>query len=259
MSFMQKRVGNEKDFGSDLRELRELRGWSKEELEHATKIHISIITALEENRFSDLADPYYAEIHVRMLVKALDGRVPFFVGKYRQAWQEINESNLPVSKLTLKKRIKHSDLMVISRYLSLLIIIPLVVLLGGYVYSQAKSLSAAPYLNIDTPQNHQTTDKAYTIINGKTDPTATIFVNGRNAIVEPDGTFSMSFDLPRGMTELNIVAKRRYGGEASVKRYITYSPPSGPPNPIPTMPNILDSTTSTTTTLDIATSTARLY
>jgi len=252
---MQKSVGNEQDFGSDLRELRELRGWTKEELEQATKIHISIINALEENRFSDLADPFYAEIHIRMLVKALDGRVPFFVGKYRQSWQEVNDKKNQANKLTLKKRIKQTDLIVISRYLSLFIIAPLIFLLAWYVYSQAKSLSAPPVLEVTSPPNHQVTDQAYALINGKTNPSASISVNGRNAIVEPDGSFSLSFDLPRGMTELKIVAKRRYGGETSLIRYITYSPPSGPPSPLPQVPSLLDAVTSTTSTIDNVTTT----
>src|SRR5260221_9272378 len=85
MPFLKKRIGAvEGGFGESLRELRELRGYSLEELGRLSGIHPLIILAFEEERIEDLSDPTYAERHVQALADALQSRSGYLLEKYRQ-------------------------------------------------------------------------------------------------------------------------------------------------------------------------------
>lgn len=227
MGFVRKQIGTDRDFGADLKELRELRGWSLDQLAGATGIPKSTIQALEEDRLDIFRDPVYAERHVKALVQALDGRVGFFLHKYRMVLEEQGFAS-DEKPMTFIARIKRSALFVPSKYFLLLIPLPLALVLGWYVWHQAVGLSAAPRLEISAPSEHATIDEPTIAVTGMTDPTASVTVNGLQAIVESDGVFSVTLNVPRGMTKLTITAKRRYGNMAQVTRYVTYSPEYAP-------------------------------
>jgi len=153
MPFIQKHVGAEQSFGADLKELRELRGWSVQELARATNVNSSLILILEQERFSELQDPYYVERHVRVLVGALDGRVPYMLDKYRQALSAQNTAESTRQSRSFLRRIRRFELFVPTRYASFLIILPVMFVLGWYVWHQTQGLTAAPYLELTEPSD----------------------------------------------------------------------------------------------------------
>lgn len=227
MSFVRKSVDTERGFGADLRELRELRGWSLDQLAHVTGIPHSTIRALEEEELGKLRDPVYAERHVKVIIKALDGRMGFFLHKYRNYLSEQGffDNQKPLSFL---EKVRHSALFVPSKYFLLLIPLPLVLILGWYVWDQATYLSASPKLEISVPADHAVVHEPAVYVSGLTDPAASLLVNGTPAVVESSGVFGLTLNIPRGMTKLLIVAERRYGGRAEAVRYITYEPEYAP-------------------------------
>ncbi len=252
MGFIKKSIGTEQSFGIDIKELRELRGWTQQQLATISGIPEYIIDALESEKFSLLDDPFYSERHVRTLVKALDGRAPFIVGKYRAALlRDGYDIKNGAKNYSFTHKIKRSEFFTPTKYLSFLLIIPLFFLLGYYVYNEAKIFRESPPLIIFSPQNNEVINGPRIIVQGKTDPSASIVVNGISAVVEEDGTFALNMDIPRGLTRLDISAKRRYGLEEKLTRYITYSPIQGPTPPDETIRYFQDFSTST-----IATSTS---
>jgi transcriptional regulator with XRE-family HTH domain len=246
MGFIKKSVGTEQSFGLDLKELRELRGWSQTQLSKVSGIPEYIIDALEKEDFQLLNDPLYSERHVRTLAGSLDGRVPFFVGKYRAALSREGHSIKNQAKnYSFTHKIKRSEFFTPTKYLSFLIIIPIFILLGYYVWNEAKIFRESPQLEIISPKdNEEITDPRITI-QGKTNPNAAIKINGINAVVEEDGSFTTIMDVPRGLTKIDIVAKRRYGLENSISRYVTYSPIQGPTPPDATIRYFQTFTTTT--------------
>lgn len=223
MSFVRKRVDTERGFGADLKELRELRGWSLNQLARVTGIPSSTIEALESEELDKLRDPAYAERHVRVIAKALDGRVGFLLHKYHSLLEEagILDRQQP---LTFFARVRRSALFVPSKYFLLLLPLPLVILLGWYVWHQTVYLSASPQLEISYPNDHVVIRDPTVAVSGLTDPTATVLINGTPAVVESSGVFSLTLNIPRGMTKLTVIAERRYGGRSESVRYITYEP-----------------------------------
>jgi transcriptional regulator with XRE-family HTH domain len=245
MSFVRKQVDTERSFGAELKELRELRGWSMEQLARATGIPHSMLQALEDERLEEFRDPSYAEHHVKAAVKALDGRVGFFMHKYRLLLEGRGQSK-PEVPLTFFARIKRSALFVPSKYLLWLVPIPLALVLGWYVWRQATDLSAPPVLTISQPAENVVLKHPTVTIAGMTDPSASVSVNGQAAVVQASGDFSVTFNIPRGMTKLTVTSRRRYGGVSQLVRYVTYAPEYAPA--ILDKDALLDATVSATST-----------
>jgi Glucodextranase, domain B/Helix-turn-helix domain len=249
MGFIQKSVQGEQNFGFDLKELRELRGWSQNQLSKVSGIPEYIIDALEKEKFSTLNDPFYSERHVRVLVTSLEGRIPFFVGKYKVALQRDGyDIKNGAHNYSFTHKIKKSEFFTTTKYLPFLLLIPIFALLTFYVWNEAKIFRESPPLTVITPIDNEIILSPRLIINGNTDSNATIAVNGISAVVENDGSFTLSMDVPRGLTQLDITAKRRYGLEKSITRYVTYMPIHGPSPPDETIRYYQTFSTSSATT-----------
>ncbi|MEO5927775.1 MAG: helix-turn-helix domain-containing protein [Patescibacteria group bacterium] len=237
MPFVQKQLMESGGFGHDLRELRELRGVSLERLGSITKIHPSIIQAFEDERLGDLVDPEYAERHVRSLVTVLEGRPAYFIKKYREL---VEARGVLPNRATPQRRPRKRDFFVVPHALAFAGFLLIVLLMGGYLVWQGRVLQNSPSLVVTSPVDSAILDVPQVEIRGATDPSAIVTVNGRPAVVDRDGNFSLRFDVPRGSTTLTIQAQRRFGAPVTEIRRITYE--HAAPDEIPT------SVTATSTT-----------
>lgn len=220
MSFVQRQLGSDASFGPTLRELRELRGLSREELAELTKIHVSVVAAMEEERISELSDPVYAERHVRALVKALDGRLPYFLPKYRDV--VARKLAADPKAFSVRANVRRRDFFVLTRFVALGGFILLVGLSAAYVVWQAHLLQDPPPLVIFSPKEGEEFASPSVNIQGHTAAGAIVTVNGKKAVVDPSGDFHLIFDLSRGLTTLTIEARRRYGSSVIDTRRVTY-------------------------------------
>jgi len=227
MSFVRKQVDTESGFGQELRELRELRGWSSDQLSRTTGIPLFVIQSLEEERLEELRDPFYVERHVRSMVRALDGRVSYFLHKYRRLLERKGQTQGP-QRLNFLARLRKSSLFVPSKYFLLLVPLPLALIVGWYVWRQAEDLSSVPRLEVTAPAENAAVDQPWVAVTGLTNPMANVTVNGAPAVVQADGQFKIQISVPRGTTKLTVVARRRYGNRSQLVRYITYNPEYAP-------------------------------
>jgi transcriptional regulator with XRE-family HTH domain len=226
MSFFKKRaVATEASggFGADLIELRELRGYSREVLGKMTGIHPATIRSFEEERIEELVDPAYGERHVRLLVAALDGYVPYFLRKYQEL---LMGRGIGADKpVLLQPRVRRRDLFVTSRVLGVAGVLVIVFAMGAYIAWQAFGLSVAPALTLRSPFDGARVTEPRVEVVGRTDPSAFVRVNGEQAIVDSSGDFHLMLDIPRGLITIRVEARRRYGASSFIERHIIYERP----------------------------------
>jgi hypothetical protein len=86
--------------------------------------------------------------------------------------------------------------------------------------------AAPPKLLINSPVTDPTiTTSNAIVISGKTDTTATITINDRQAIVQQDGSFNLSISLNAGDNVILTIATDAAGNMAKISKTVTYTAP----------------------------------
>ncbi len=252
MTFLHKRVREgDASFGSDLRDLRELRGISFEEACRATKIDAHILKAFEEDRLEELEDPIFVGRHLTAYVKYLGGYEPYFRMRYESRLSAVSSKRKTEDLLPRVRKIGFFDLFAAPQFLAFLGIVAFAALLGGYVLWQAHAVSTSPPLAVERPRDGEILDVPRVDVHGTTIAEATVTVNGRDAPVSPQGAFTIELDVPRGTSIITIISRRRRGSETRVVRHVTYE------RELPELDVLGDiSTTGTTSGTTSATSTS---
>ncbi|MBP9869189.1 helix-turn-helix domain-containing protein [Patescibacteria group bacterium] len=222
MAFVQKRVtSGSGGFGEALRELRELRGYSRDDVSKATGIHLTTLVAFEEEHLDELIDPVYAERHVKTIITLLEGRPSYFLEKYR-VLLKAQSVRRDVASILPPKRVRARDLFVSSRVMAFLGFLLFLAVVGGYVIWQTVLLASSPLLEVTSPIDGARLEGPRVLIEGRTDAGAIVTVNGATAVVEQNGQFRGHLDIPRGLTTLTIVSRRRFGAPSIVTRLVIY-------------------------------------
>jgi transcriptional regulator with XRE-family HTH domain len=221
MGFVQKRIQHQiGGFGADLKELRELRGYSLERLSKISGMHVTLISAFEEERLQDIADPVYAERHIRTLAKILEGREEFYLQKYRKLLEHRLLAKAP--ERALRPRIRRSDLFVTSRLVMFCGFVIVVIAIGAYVAYAAREIVKAPILRVTAPIEGAIAIESSVAVQGETDPQASVIINGQKIIVDDAGTFFASINIPSGVSTIRIEARRRYGKTTVIERHVMF-------------------------------------
>lgn len=87
--------------------------------------------------------------------------------------------------------------------------------------------AAPPKLLITSPaQEEISVANASITISGKTDATASVSINDRQVIVQPDGGFSMLVSLSPGINTITIISTDTAGNASNISRTVTYNAPA---------------------------------
>lgn len=222
MTFVMKHIHSSDCLGLDLVELRERAGLTLAEAAEQTKLTPSFLTALEQEKWEDISDPVYSERLLRAYISHLGGNESYYLHKYRACLAKQNVESKPEDFLPRPIRLRMKDLLVAPRLLAIGGFLLFSLLLGSYVYGQARAIRKAPPLDIFAPEEGLTVSEPRVTVTGKTIPEASVTVNEQPVVVRPDGTFEERLYVSRGITELVIVARKRHGEEVVTTRHVIY-------------------------------------
>lgn len=225
MGFIQKTINPTPRVGIDLIEFREKAGFSRADASRLTKIPEYLIRALEEERWEEIQDPVYFERIFKSYLDILGANTNYFLEKYRGCVKDYYDRRSREVLLPRPCKVRSSELAVGSRILTVLGVVTLVAALAGYVFFQVRGITAPPNLVLEAPQEGMTLEAPVVLVKGQTANDASVRVNGRTAIVQPNGGFELYLDVPRGTTAIEVVAKKRHGRESTITRHILFDRP----------------------------------
>jgi hypothetical protein len=105
----------------------------------------------------------------------------------------------------------------IQRAVYLMVVVFLLV--GGFLLYQYRSAFFDPTLTISEPKEGAVTS-LQVMVQGKTDPSATVMVNNTSVAVEEDGAFEKRVTLFPGRETIEVRSKNRFGRESVIQRRI---------------------------------------
>lgn len=211
-----------KTVGLMLKEARQARGLTPADVERATKIREKYIRALEEDDFRVLPSPSYAKGFVRNYAEFLGLSSEAVMAFFRRQTTEVAKTSLVPKGVAdpLNKPLVH---LTPGRFVGILIG-SLLVLFFAYLGSQYIRTRKAPPLIVDTPKPNEIVKEGRVIVEGKTDPDASVTINGVSTIVRDDGRFYDRVPVEAGVNKITITSTSRFGMTTTITRDVGYQP-----------------------------------
>lgn len=208
-----------KTVGELLKETRESKNLTLDQVAKATRIQKRYLAALEKNDFKQISTQEYAKGYVKNYSEFLGLNSRNVLAFFRRQTQEI-----PKSALLPKpdKPIKHNRFQLTPGKFVGLVVVTLLIVFVFYFILQYQRLQAPPILVLEQPKDTQEVVQSQRIdILGQTDPDATVAINGIGVLVRSDGKFFDQVQVFPGENTITIVATSRYGKTTTITRTIS--------------------------------------
>lgn len=207
-----------KTVGALLKEARERKGLTTAKVEYATKIRERFIIAIESDEFSILPSPSYAKGFVRNYAEFLGLPIDQTMAFFRRQTLETPKSSLLPHGVTDPLNTPFFQ-MTPARFLTA-IVAALLLVFFSYLGFQYRRINANPTLRIDTPIDQAIVTQKRITVEGKTDPDATVTINGVSTVVRDDGRFFEQVAVDTGVNKIQIISSSRFGKTTTIVREV---------------------------------------
>lgn len=207
--------------GQKLKEKRQEKGLSLEEVSESTKIRINFLSAIEKGDYLKLPSVAYAQGFVRNYARFLGINEKQAMALFRREFDE--DKHFRVLPAGFAK-----DEVVISKVRSkstFLLVFLTIFFLFGYIAFQYRSALFRPDLKVNSPKKAEVLTKTRIPVSGKTDSSATVFVNGFPVSVDVNGEFKKTVVVFPGKSTISVKAVSRFGKENLIEREVEVKTP----------------------------------
>ena len=202
-----------KTIGNIIKEARTAKKISLARLADETKIKKEFLEAIEKEQWQAVPDI--------AVVTGFVKNIASFLGLNQNQLSAMLRRDYPPKKLAINPKPDIADKFTWTPKLTFYAgVATVAVFILGYLIFQYAKFVRPPGLSVLRPKEgvEVRTDKV--MVEGETDPNATIKVNNQPVLVEEDGRFTVEIEIFEGTTEIVISATSRTGKETVVRRTI---------------------------------------
>lgn len=204
--------------GQILKEEREARFYTLEEVEKATKIRKEFLVALEEGDFSQLPSATFIQGFIKNYAKFLKLDPGKLLAIFRREFPE--KGRKPYVLEAFANPVNDSKLKITPGRILGLVIVLLVLSFFVYLWLQFHQFVGPPKLSLTSPQDQLTTDSISVLVEGKTDPEIKVLINSQEIKVGPLGDFKEEIVLSQPVNKINVVAISKFGQKIQLERTV---------------------------------------
>jgi len=225
MTAFQKKTIDDKGIGERLREAREDSGLSQKDVEKATRVTCKYIQALETHDFGKLPETVYAKNFVRALSRHYGLDPDVMTDAFMRETAAMTGKD--ATNDTMIERLQGRRLVSTPAVIKVGMLGVAFLAVVGYFAFSVHSILKPPKLVVHTPQDSQVFDERQVTLEGETEPEVELTVNQEAVLIEADGTFKETLNLPEGVSILRIAAKKRHSKAQEVYLKVVVEPPEG--------------------------------
>ncbi|MCL4353427.1 helix-turn-helix domain-containing protein [Patescibacteria group bacterium] len=192
--------------GQRLRNERIKRGLNLDEISQATKIKPSFLLAIEEGNYKKLPSSAYIKGFLKNYAQFLGLPYKDILAIFKREFNEKESLEVMPEGVSGKNEITTNSFRISSSSVVFVFVLAVI----GYVLFQYRAFVIGPYLDVYSPKEGQVIGKSI-IVKGKTDPNASLFINGRPVPVGQDGTFQKEIRAFPGNETIDIVSENHFG------------------------------------------------
>lgn len=207
-----------KTVGEVLKQTREAKFYTLEEVEKATKIRKGLLQALEEDGWEKLPPPTFVQGFIKNYAKFLGLENEKLLAIFRREFSDKKNPPKVMEAWTNpvdKKKLRVTPAKVLSS-----VIIGIVITFLIYLWFEYRFLVGNPFLEITSPNNHIAAETETIKVFGKTDPEAKVMINNQEVGVDAAGNFSEELRLTQLENTITITATNKYNKTTTQTRTV---------------------------------------
>lgn len=204
--------------GQILKEERERKIYTLDEVEKATKIRKDFLIFLEKDEFSKLPPTTFVQGFIKNYGKFLGLDAEKLLAIYRREFSDAKHPPRILESFSNPidaKKFKITP----AKFIGSVVFI-LVLVFFGYLWFEYKFLIDAPYLEVSTPLDQQSVQEESILISGRTDPEARVSINEQDIEVSVEGKFSQEIKLSDNVNNLVISSTSKSGKVTKIERTV---------------------------------------
>jgi len=204
--------------GQVLKEERERKFYTLDEIEKATKIRKELLEALEAGQYSKLPPLTFIQGFIKNYGKFLKLDTEKLLAIFRREFSErihppriLDSFSNPIDTTRFK--------LTPARALGSMIL-GLIIIFFVYLWIEYRFLVGSPFLEVSQPVNQFNTSSPVIQVSGRTDPEAKLSINNQQIEVDSSGRFSQEIKLSEDINTVTIVAASKTGKITKVERTV---------------------------------------
>jgi len=214
-----------KTVGSILKEAREARHLTFDQVEAATKIRAKFLEAIEADDYRILPSLAYAKGFVKNYGEFLGIPVETTLAFFRRQTKDIARS--AILPKGIAQSLNRTWFQLTPARFLIFLFVGLVLTFLVYLGLQYRQLQNPPGLTLESPKEYAVVTQKKVEVLGSIDPDATVVVNGISVLVRGDGKFFDQVTLEPGANTITVIATSRYGKTTTVTRTVSYQSEEG--------------------------------
>jgi len=204
--------------GQVLKEERERKFYTLEEIEKATKIRKELLEALEEGNYKKLPPPTFIQGFIKNYGKFLNLDTEKLLAIFRR---EFSDTKHPPRILeSFSNPVDNKKFKITPAKLLGSLVLGLIITFFLYLWIEYRFLVGAPFLEVSYPADQLTIESSTIEIMGRTDPEAKVSINDQQIAVDPSGKFLQEIQLTDSSNIITITSTSNSGKVSKVERTI---------------------------------------
>lgn len=204
--------------GQVLKEERENKFYTLDEIEKATKIRKELLEALEAGQYMKLPPPTFVQGFIKNYGKFLGLNQEKLLAIYRREFSELKHPPRILETFTNpvdQKKFRLTPARALGS-----VVLGLVIIFFVYLWFEYRFLVGGPYLEVSQPVNQLNTNSEMIQVSGRTDPEAKLSINNQEIGIDIDGKFSQEIKLTDNINNIEISAISKSGKVTKVERTV---------------------------------------
>ena len=204
--------------GQVLKEERERKFYTIDEVEKSTKIRKELLEALEQGQYQKLPPQTFVQGFIKNYGKFLGLNTEKLLAVYRR---EFSEGKNPPRILESfsnpldKRKFKITQAKALGT-----VILTLIIIFFGYLWFEYRFLAGAPFLEVLKPLDQESIFSPEVLVSGRTDPEDKVSINNQEIQVDSSGRFFQEIKLSENVNKIVVIATSKSGKETKVERTV---------------------------------------
>lgn len=204
--------------GQILKEARESKLYSLDDVEKHIKIRKEMLEALENNDFDKLPPLTFIQGFIKNYGTFLGLDAGKLLAVFRRDFE--SKKHPPLVMESLKKPVGSKKFFLQPSHLIGLTVVLIVLCFFAYLWVEYRQFVGAPEMVIASPSEGQTVENPAVIVEGKTDPDAKVKINDQEVGVDQEGNFKEEVKLSSSSNEVIIKSTSKFGQTTEEKRTV---------------------------------------